>query len=599
MPSRKKVNESKTQAADVLYQNKFTQTILLVGARKTYLELGRGSAKTTEAIVSTLIELIYEMPGAPIVWVADTFANLTANILPSVFEGLERKMFHEGTHYVVEKAPPEFTDKEKEDLPDWLRPHFWKPANHIVSYKRTIVFFTGLNISFGSMDRPSTLAGRSWVFVFGDEGKYFRPEQLANLLKAVRGYPQYKHCPHYRGQMFTSDVADPSHVGEHDWMKHQAKNMNKEAILLVLRAGLVFHEAMREAIAAKDTWLKTKSPSDLKTYENKLRTASRWRERWIRARMQPEADVFYFRASSYINADILGADWFQDAISSGLPDTNTAILSMDSTLSSGDMFYPALSEYHFYSDSINEEEYDKLSLTETATCRVLKHCDLSAPLRIGVDFGGRMNSMTIAQMQKEKGSFRDIMRVIKFLYTLSPEYISDLGAKFRQFFAPMKNRVVYMYYDRAGNANKAVKKDSAGELKAAIEYDENGHPTGWAVHLMSRGQGDIYQSEEFHFMQILMSESNPLLPLLRIDMRAARELKNSLERARLVIKNHVVHKDKSTERLELSRLPNESTNPSDSLKYLLMTKDWRKVVKRGPTVAPGNIDITTTPPSQP
>ena len=89
MPSRKKVNESKTQAADVLYQNKFTQTILLVGARKTYLELGRGSAKTTEAIVSTLLELIYEMPGAPIVWVADTFANLTANILPSA--GIHRQ----------------------------------------------------------------------------------------------------------------------------------------------------------------------------------------------------------------------------------------------------------------------------------------------------------------------------------------------------------------------------------------------------------------------------------------------------------------------------------------------------------------------------
>lgn len=89
-----------------------------------------------------------------------------------------------------------------------------------------------------------------------------------------------------------------------------------------------------------------------------------------------------------------------------------------------------------------------------------------------------------------------------------------------------------------------------------------------------------------------MSEQNPRLPILRIDMKAARELKNSLERARLLMKSGVVYKDKSTEKLELSRLPNESTNPSDSLKYLLMTRDWRKLVKGGLAAAPGNIDIS-------
>lgn len=592
MPTRRKINEDKTLAADVLFQNKFAQVVSLVGARKTYLELGRGSAKTTEILCTVLTELIYELPGAPIAWIADTFSNLSANILPSVFEGLERKGYKEGIHYVVEKAVPEFTDKEKASLPDWLRPHFWNPVNHIVSYKRTIVFFTGLNVTFGSLDRPSTLAGRSYVFVIGDEAKYLKPIQIANLLKAVRGYPQFKNSPYYRGQFFTSDVADPSHVGEYDWMRHQARNMNKEAILMVIKAGLVYNEAMREAVAAKDIWLKSRKPEDLKNYESKLKTASRWRKNWLITRLQPEADTLYMRASSYVNADILGADWFADAFAADLPDTKTAILSMRSTLSSGDRFYPRLAEYHFYEDSINEAEYDKVGLMEHETCAVLKHCNLALPLRIGVDFGGRMNSMTIAQIQKDPGSSRDVIRVIKFMYTLSPAYLKELGQKFREYFAPMKSRVVNMYYDRAGNANKSVKKDSASELKNAIERDEDGRPTGWTVHLMSRNQGNLYQSEEYHFMQIFMSEENPRLPLLRIDMRAAKELKNSLERARLIMKSGVVYKDKSTEKLELSRLPNESTNPSDSLKYLLMTKDWRKIVKGGSAVVPGNIDIS-------
>ena len=159
------------------------------------------------------------MPGAPCVWVADTFSNLSANILPAVLEGLERKGFREGVHYIVEKEPPTFTDREKENLPDWLKPHFWKPFNRLVSYKRTIIFFTGMNIRFGSLDRPSTLAGASYVYVFGDEAKYFKEEKISNLMKAVRGYrAQYGTSVFYRGCSFTTDMPDTSHVGEDDWI---------------------------------------------------------------------------------------------------------------------------------------------------------------------------------------------------------------------------------------------------------------------------------------------------------------------------------------------------------------------------------------------
>lgn len=272
MSYRKKVNEQRTEAASVQFQNKFAQIVALVGARKTYCELGRGSSKTTEVQVERLIDLIYDMPGRPVCWVVDTFANLSANVLPSVLEGLERKGFKEGVHYVVENEPPEFTEKEKENLPDWLKPHFWRPFNRLVSYKRTLIFFSGLNIRFGSLDRPSTLAGASYVFVFGDEAKYFKEEKIANLLKAVRGYNvQYGDSVYYRGVMFTSDVADPSHVGEYPWMGKQAKSMNVKGVLMVMKAGLVANDAMHEYVA-KDRWLKTKSNADLSECRAKLRT---------------------------------------------------------------------------------------------------------------------------------------------------------------------------------------------------------------------------------------------------------------------------------------------------------------------------------------
>lgn len=591
MAYRKKVKEEETDLTAVQYQNKIAQTISLVGARRTFVHLGRGSAKTTDVQCERLIDLMLDMPGAPVVWVASTFTDLQSNILPAVLEGLERKGYIEGVHFVVEQKPPTFTDKEKEGLPDWLKPHFWKPFNKLATYKRTIVFFTGLNIRFGSLDRPSSLAGGSFVFVFGDEGKYFDPVKIANLLKANRGYfAEYGHSVFYRGVMFTSDLADTSHIGEYDWMEKEAKNMNIEASILVMRAGLVYNEAAHEYAAAKEKWLKTQSMADLIDCRNKLRTANRWKMRWIVARKRPDASTFYIRASSYVNADILTAEWFSDAIASGLPDVKTAILSVRPSISNGDRFYSNLAEHHFYFDGIDEKAYDKFTLRDAEDCRVLRYLDPDAPLRAGVDFGN-MCSMSIAQPGFENG--RDVFRVLKFIYTLAPDYLKELGEKFRNYFAPHRKKILKLYYDRAGNSYKEVKKDQISELKAAIEYDKNGRRTGWIVHLMSLNQGNLRQSEEYHFMQTFMGETNPLLPLLRIDAYACKNLKQSLQLAKTKVKDGIVFKDKSSERLPISDLPTQSTNPSDSFKYLMMNPEFIKIVKRKLISVPGNLDIHT------
>lgn len=594
--SHRKTVSAKSDLVTVQYQNKIAQLNSIVGARKTYINLGRGSAKTTDLMVERLIDLNYDVPGAPIVWVADTYTNLQSNILPAVLEGLERKGWKEGVHFVVDQQPPEFTDEEKKkmNLPAWLFKHFWKPFNKLVTYKRTIIFYTGLNIRFGSLDRPSSLAGGSFIFVFGDEGKYFNPQKIANLLKANRGYyAEYGKSIFYRGVMFTSDMADLSHIGEYDWMEKEAKNMDIEAILLVIRAGLVYNQALHEYVAAKEKWTKTQSPEDLNTVRLKLKTANRWKSRWDITRRQKGASTFYIRASSYTNADILTAEWFEDAIASGLPDIRTAILSLKSTLESGERFYASLTEQHFYFDGFNEKSESLFSLKEPEDCRALKYLNLNNPLRLGVDFGN-MCSMSCAQLQKDAKTYRDILRVVKFLYTLAPEYIPELGAKFRAFFAPMKNRTVYLYYDRAGNSYKKTKRDQASELKRSIELDENGRSTGWNVHLMSIGQGNLRQSEEYHFMKVLLGETNPRLPLVRIDAYAAKHLKLSLENARSKVKDSIVYKDKSSEKLPISDLPTKSTNPSDSFKYLCMTKDYMRLIKSRSSGTPGNIDVVST-----
>ena len=107
---RKRVKPESTQAASVQYQNPFAQIVSLAGACQNLNVVGRGGAKTTDIQAERLLDVIYDMPGAPVVWVADTFTNLNANILPSVLEGLERKGLREGVHYVIEKEPPELNN---------------------------------------------------------------------------------------------------------------------------------------------------------------------------------------------------------------------------------------------------------------------------------------------------------------------------------------------------------------------------------------------------------------------------------------------------------------------------------------------------------
>lgn len=588
MSHRKRVNPEKTELAHVQFQNLFAQLIALVMPRRLFAVLGRGSAKTTDVQVERLIEVMYDMPGAPCVWVADTFSNLAANILPAVLEGLERKGFKEGVHYVVEKEPPTFTEREKEKLPGWLKPHFWKPFNRLVSYKRTIVFFTGMNIRFGSLDRPSTLAGASYVYVFGDEAKYFKEEKIANLMKAVRGYrTQYGNSVFYRGCSFTTDMPDTSHVGEDDWILRECANMNVDALLLVIKTGLVANEALHEYVAAKEEWLKNKSMENLTVCRNKLRTANLWRARWKELRLLDRASTLFIQASSYVNADILTEGWFADAIAARLNDLQTAILSRRPTLQSGDRFYSALAEHHFYFDGIDEGAYERFGLLEKEDCRVLRYLNRKRPLMLGVDFGN-MCSLSIAQEDTVSGE--DFIRIVKFMYTLAPEYIAELGQKFRDYFAPMECKVVQLYYDRAGNSYKKVGLDQAGQLKKAIEFDERGMRTGWVVTMMSMNQGNIGQPEEYAFMQVFLGGKNPALPGVLIDAYAAKILKLSLENARTIVKSGIVYKDKRSEKLPIDQLPRRSTNPSDSFKYLVMTKRLRAIVKGKAPLPPAIAD---------
>lgn len=581
MSSRKKINLDSDNVIK-LFANWLSQLCAMLLTRSLYMIAGRGSAKTTDIQVERFIEMMHDMPGAPVVWVSDTYTNLQKNVLKTVLEGLEMKGYKENVHYVVGQAPPVFTkDEIPDDLPEKEREHFWKPYNKIVSYKNTLVTYTGFNVTFGSLDRPASLAGNSYVHLFGDEAKYFKEQKIANLMKAIRGYRvKYGNSVFYRGHTLTTDMPNPANIGEYDWMLKMAKKMRPKFIMMVLKTAFVVNSALQEYMYASEKGSKEDQIKKKRVYE-------RWNERWITLRKYPDAHNFFYIASSYVNADILTTEYFTDEFESDMADVKTAILSMRPGLESGQRFYANIGERHFYDDGSDTPWSASLGINDEEDCRILKYLNKDRPIDAGADFGNMM-SLILAQDDPQNKCYRGI----KFMYTLSPEWIRDLGDKFIKFFAPHQRKVLNLYYDRAANNYKKAGQDLATQLKNAIEYydTEKKKRTGWRVVLMSEGQGNIGINEEYNFMQELFSGKNYRLPKVLIDRYQCKPLKCSLEgaKAKKNSKGQDV-KDKSTEQLPIKRLPLESTNPSDSFKYLMMRRNWRILVSGLKTQSSGTV----------
>ena len=153
-----------------------------------------------------------------------------------------------------------------------------------------------------------------------------------------------------------------------------------------------------------------------------------------------------------------------------------------------------------------------------------------------------------------------------------------------------------MYYDRSGNQYESSGRDWATELKNHIEFDENGKKTGWKVTLMSKEQATIYQAEEHFFMKQVLQETVKGLPKLKIDQFQCKELKSSMELAKIKLHTDpktmkkTIKKDKSSEKLSLAKLPMQSTNMSDAGKYLFYRKQWAKLVKSGRVELPTGLE---------
>lgn len=555
-----------TNDVEVRYANWMAQLIAVMQPWSLYWIAGRASAKTVQVLAERVQEVAHDCPGAPFAWVADTYSDLHKNVIPSLIDGLSLLGWMPDVHFVINKEPPR----------EWKQ----RMYNVCTDWRNTMVFYTGFNFTFISLDRAAIGAGRSYVGVFGDEVKYFPEEKFTNLLKAVRGFRvKYGDSVWYRSRTLTTDMPNPNHLGEYDWILKLARQNDKQRILLALRAGFVYNDTKREYLSRLQEYnsLKADARTDpavrpaLADAERQMmlarRTMERWERRWVKTR---RGVSFFFISSSYVNVDILGEDWFNDEFAEGLEGAACNILSVIPKLEASQMFYCNLSMKNFYADGFLNEVIEQHPFGWEQDCTVLRYLDPGRPLEAGMD-AGNMLSMVFGQQAGRA------MRILKELYTLPPQNVRDLADKFLAYFKPHRRKLLKLYYDRSMNNYKRVSTDMASQIKKAIETDAEGRRTGWTVQLMSLGQGNISSNLEYRFfMDLLPGNLARQLYTLLIDQHNCPNLKSEMEVTRTKAKVNErdnttqIVKEKTGDKLPVHRLPRESTNLTDALKYFVL-----------------------------
>ena len=518
--------------------------------------LGRASAKTTQFQAMRIQQAVMECPGAPFVWVTDTYSNLHKNVIPSVLEGLRFLGWEEGVHYVIDRIPPI----------EWQRQMY----NVLDKYKQVMTFWNGFTFTFVSLDRPSIGAGRSYVGLFGDEVKYWPEAKFTNIRKAVRGYrARYGSSPWYRSLSLTTDMPNPNHIGEYMWVLKLVKLMDKERVKVLLQTGQVVNEARRRYAEALQT-------GDKRAVELAERYKNRWEERWNQLRC---GTTLFMIASTLINADVLGEEFFQEEIAAGLEGLDTNLFSIPQKLAADQLFYTTLSARNFYNDGNRIDILEQHEYGWEQDCSVLRYLNPNRPIDGGMD-DGNMKSMVFGQQQGKD------YRVLKELFTLPPENERQLADRFLEYWAPHKTKLLRLYHDRAMNNYQKQGNDMARRIKAAIETRADGSRSGWRVQLMSRGQGNIGSHTEYNFFSALLAgQLQRQLFNLLIDADNCPNLKAEMENCPVVVAEDKrtgrkeVRKEKKGDKLPTSRLPQESTNLTDALKYLIMRVDWVNIWK--------------------
>ena len=548
---------------ELYYMNGVQMLASIIDPNMLYAEWGRATGKTEGVMGPRLIRVANDMPGELSFLVHKTYVALMTNVWPNIqayfsrpviVNGRQRAMLEYGVDYVVGETR--------------LPSHFRLPRYPVSYAKHSVIFRNGAHLQLVSSDQPESVAGRNAVHAFIEEMKHNSGEKLkSRLFPSLRGgSAEIRKSAYYEGVTGVSDTARVD-LGEDDWFEDYEQGMNRELIEEIASVSLAVNKSMYRQFVLTREMRETKNPvamERIRLEQQQLAVfLARWRPRL--ADMRRNA-VYYIRASSFRNKDILGPKFFKTQLDTlDIDEFLTAICGVRHKEVTNKFFAAYDKARHQFKDSyvydaiLGHDLKDKFTLT----ARYLRHYDRHEPLYVGYD-PGAFSSMVVGQ-KKDYGRQLDI---IKEFWAYYPEEQESLAQQFYQFFgADARDKVVHLYPDRAGNKRREeleqITTDSRA-LKAALE----GY--GFSVILHNEGAATIYHWQQFKLCLMLFGEQRNFLPRVRICENECKNLCSAILISPLVKKGNSIELDKSSEKKEpLKRQAGLTTQLPSAMIYLL------------------------------
>lgn len=545
------------------YMNNVQLLANIIDPNMLYAEWARATGKTEGVIVPRLIRVANDMPGELSFLVHKTYVALMTNVWPNIqasfsrpviVNGKQRAMLEYGIDYVVGESK--------------LPSHFRRPRYPIAYAKHSVIFRNGAHLQLVSSDQPESVAGRNAVHAFVEEMKHNSGEKLkSRLFPSLRGGgAEIRKSAYYEGVTGVSDTARVD-LGEDAWFEEYENKMDKQLIDEIANVSFALNQSSYKIYKLKAELRNTKNPvliEQIRLENQRLQSfIARWKPRL--ADMRRNA-IYYIRASSFCNKDILGAKFFKTQLDTlDMDEFLTAICAIRHKEVTNKFFTTYDHERHQFKDSYIYNQILKLDLKEmfTLTARYLKHYNKREPLFVGYD-PGNFSSLIVGQ-KKEYGRRFDI---IKEFWAYIPDDQQSLANQMYSFFGTDAiNKVIHLYPDRAGNKTREeieqITTDSLA-MKAALES------YGFSVILYNEGAPTIYHWQQFRLCQLLFGEKLPSLPIVRIDENECPNLCSAILISPLKRTNGKIELDKSSEVKESTRRrPGLTTQLPSAMIYLL------------------------------
>lgn len=545
------------------YMNNVQLLANIIDPNMLYAEWARATGKTEGVIVPRLIRVANDMPGELSFLVHKTYVALMTNVWPNIqasfsrpviVNGKQRAMLEYGIDYVVGESK--------------LPSHFRRPRYPIAYAKHSVIFRNGAHLQLVSSDQPESVAGRNAVHAFVEEMKHNSGEKLkSRLFPSLRGGgAEIRKSAYYEGVTGVSDTARVD-LGEDAWFEEYENKMDKQLIDEIANVSFALNQSSYKIYKLKAELRNTKNPvliEQIRLENQRLQSfIARWKPRL--ADMRRNA-IYYIRASSFCNKDILGAKFFKTQLDTlDMDEFLTAICAIRHKEVTNKFFTTYDHERHQFKDSYIYNQILKLDLKDmfTLTARYLKHYNKREPLFVGYD-PGNFSSLIVGQ-KKEYGRRFDI---IKEFWAYIPDDQQSLANQMYSFFGTdAVNKVIHLYPDRAGNKTREeieqITTDSLA-MKAALES------YGFSVILYNEGAPTIYHWQQFRLCQLLFGEKLPSLPIVRIDENECPNLCSAILISPLKRTNGKIELDKSSEVKESTRRrPGLTTQLPSAMIYLL------------------------------